>query len=65
MNLHMGECSEIFNLNYRKKLLIIKALNKMKSCAKAAKVLGISDSTLFRLRMSYGIMQIGEIYKAV
>ena len=61
----MGEYSEILNLDYRKKVLIIKVLNKSKSAAKAAKVLGVSDSSLFRMRMRYGIRLQNSVYKVV
>lgn len=50
--------SEILNIDYHTKRLIVKALNQTLSHEKAAKALGISERNLFRLRKQYNIQKV-------
>lgn len=49
---------EILNIEYNRKLLVIKALNKLPSQKYAASRLGISERQLYRLKKIYNIMQV-------
>jgi len=56
--------AEILNIDYHTCRLMVKALNKFRTKAAAAKAMGISERNLYRLKKRYGIKLVGEEYNA-
>lgn len=52
----------ILNINYHTRRLLLIALNKFKKPHQCAEVLGISERTVFRMKVEFGIIQQDKKY---